>query len=376
MMTRVAAARRPSMATNVIPWRVLCLRRAQKGSRRRSPVMRSAVACAARKESGCCTCSCLERRWPRRAQLAARDGCARGRAACTPPRLTTCRSGSAEGARGTSASNGICPCRHLSSSLRGGGFSGFFLKQLCPKRWVWATRAPCKVLQASGRGERARSRRTRCRRPTMSAAFTTAAAIAAVQHSVINLRSSPPFYLYGEHELPLFHSELDLCRKHAMSAGSKNVSWSHGQYRVDHWLHEQLMTHPARTPLLAQARVMVVPFWITESFVIGDCNGTTHLQRISDLFRTLSKTEAFVQPGGARRHLFVAHNFMSLVNPLMLPFDNQQIAPVLRSMVVGVFERRGFGTLLALAARPSMEKSSYHDQKNFINHCLPLSGSR
>ena len=119
---------------------------------------------------------------------------------------------------------------------------------------------------------------------------------------------APAFYMYDESELPLHHASL----LHCMHAGEKH-SILDNQHATGFWLHMQLRRHCARTRNSDHADLFVVPFWLLASWAIGDCRGTHHLQRVSELLRSLNRTGLFRQQ--ARRHLLPSSTFMTREPP-------------------------------------------------------------
>lgn len=135
-------------------------------------------------------------------------------------------------------------------------------------------------------------------------------------------RTAPPFYLYDSRTLPLFHDELAAC---LTIQGRHEVI--DDQHTTGYWMHFQLKSHPARTPHANRAVLFVVPFWMTVSWKLGQCNGTTHLERVSLMLQALNTTPHFRRK--AHRHVFPSSSFMIRTSKTM-PAAPAGLAPCLR----------------------------------------------
>lgn len=138
------------------------------------------------------------------------------------------------------------------------------------------------------------------------------------------LRIPPTFYMY---EGPTFSwaERLVACytEKHhhppwALPTGNASLAELGPAPPVDlsHslWLHAALTSHRRRTRTAADATLYVVPAYGSLSEAVGLCDGTSHIQRMTDAAATLKGTEEFAR--APTRHIVFAAGNLDDRNPL------------------------------------------------------------
>ena len=114
--------------------------------------------------------------------------------------------------------------------------------------------------------------------------------------------------MYTSHELPLYHRELLACIR---TAGRSEIL--DDQHTTGYWLHQQLVAHRARVWNAQHATLVVVPFWMKVSWMVGTCNDTDHLSRVRHMLQVLNATAQFRRH--PRRHLLLSSSFMARQPP-------------------------------------------------------------
>lgn len=100
-----------------------------------------------------------------------------------------------------------------------------------------------------------------------------------------------PFYMHTDPALD--HGWLRDCPEFAPLAQS-----AYNERLAEVYVRDALAVHPWRTADPGSAVLIYVPLWEVVSFNVGDCNGTTHHERMARAATALRKSELFVRHDG------------------------------------------------------------------------------
>ena len=99
-----------------------------------------------------------------------------------------------------------------------------------------------------------------------------------------------PFYMYEGPELDFGY--LRHC------AGFTELQRSaYNERLAEVYLRDALANHPWRTRSAAAARLLYVPVWEVVSFNVGECNGTSHVERMARAAKALRAAPTFRSHG-------------------------------------------------------------------------------
>eukprot|EP00965_Chrysotila_dentata_P247890 6208022-Pleurochrysis_carterae.AAC.4 len=137
--------------------------------------------------------------------------------------------------------------------------------------------------------------------------------------------ASVPFYLYDSP--PISMEWLRACESATSLKGSVS------EWMGDVAVHDALKHHEWRTRNPAGAQLFFMPFYEWTSLSVGECNGTTHAERMASA-ATAIQTSSQYQASGGRDHVWAStgQSAMSYAQRM------GRLWPVVRPGIAGLFK--------------------------------------